>query len=80
MPSARLGVWEARITGPQDQDCSIVLHMTGSRYRVMTPRNMTCYSAEGASYSRTNQGGDTFRLGGGAVLLHQMPVSRTQGI
>ena len=39
--------------------------MTGSRYRVMTPGNMTCYSAEGASYSRTNQGGDPFRLGGG---------------
>ena len=29
---ALLGVWEARVTGPQDTECSKVVHLTGKRY------------------------------------------------
>ena len=37
--SASLGVWEARVTGPQDTDCSMVVHLTGKRYQVVTSGN-----------------------------------------
>ena len=29
--SGSLGVWEARVTGQQDTDCSMVVHLTGKR-------------------------------------------------
>ena len=29
--SGSLGVWEARVTGPQDTECSMVVHLTGKR-------------------------------------------------
>ena len=45
--SESLGVWEARVTGPQDQDCSLIVHLAGGRYQAMTKGDMTCYTAEG---------------------------------
>ena len=60
--SGSLGAWEARVTGPQDMDCSIVVHLTGKRYQVMTSGNMTCYSPEGVGRLQWNRAGDTFRL------------------
>ena len=29
--SGSLGVWEARVTGQQDTDCSMVVHLTSKR-------------------------------------------------
>ena len=45
--SGSLGAWEARVTGPQDTECSMVVHLTGKRYQVVTSGNMTCYSPDG---------------------------------
>ena len=60
--SASLGVWEARVTGPQNTDCSMVVHLTGKRYHVMTSGNMTCSSPDGSGHFRWNRARDTFRL------------------
>ena len=76
--SGSLGAWEARVTGPQDTEFSMVVHLTGKRYQVVTSGNMTCYSPEGVGRLQWNRVGDTFRLfRGGAVLLHQVSVSGT---
>ena len=60
--SGSLGVWEARVTGPQDTECSMVVHLTGKRYQVVTSGNMTCNSPDGVGRPLRNQAGDTFRL------------------
>ena len=62
--SESLGVWEARVTGPQDQDCSLIVHLAGSRYQAMTKGDMTCYTAEGHGISHLNQAYQQFSLGG----------------
>ena len=59
---ASLGVWEARVMGLQDTDCSMVVHLTGKRYQVVTPGNMTCYSPDKVGRFRWNRAGDTFSL------------------